>query len=161
MTDQNPLAETERFLHEKIPLSLAMAVRVESLTADVLVLTAPLGPNHNHLGTAFGGSLGALALLAGYAMLWLEIQDRDCHIVVRSSTLDYRRPVRGQLRAVCRKPGEEELAHLKETFRRKGKARIHLRVDVVDNEVTCVAFEGVFVILRHSSQVEAGIPAEL
>jgi thioesterase domain-containing protein len=161
MTDQNPLVDAERFLHEKIPLSLAMAVRVESHTAGALVLTAPLGPNHNHLGTAFGGSLGALALLAGYGLLWLEIEDPDCHIVVRSSTLDYRRPVRGQLRAICHRPAESELAHLRETFRRKGKARIHLRVDVVEDEVVCVAFEGVFVILRESSHLGAGIPAAL
>ncbi len=148
MTDQTSLAETERFLHEKIPLSLAMGVRLESFENDALIVTAPLEPNHNHLGTAFGGSLSAIAMLAGYGLLWLEIKDRDCHIVVRSSTIDYRRPVRGQLRAVCHRPGEPELAHLQATFLKKGKARIHLQVDVVEDGVVCVAFEGVFVVLR-------------
>lgn len=148
MTDQPSLAETERFLHEKIPLSLTMGVGLESFDAEGLVLTAPLEPNHNHLGTAFGGSLSALATLAGYSLLWLETQDHDCHIVVRRSSIDYRRPVRGELRAVCRRPGDSELAHLRETLFKKGKARIHLHVDVVEDEEVCVAFEGVFVILR-------------
>lgn len=148
MTHQASLAETERFLHKKIPLSLAMGVRVESFEDNALIVTAPLEPNHNHLGTAFGGSLSAIAMLAGYGMLWLEIKDRDCHIVVRSSTIDYRRPVRGQLRAVCHRPGESELGHLREMFLKKGKARIHLQVDVVEDGEVCVAFEGVYVVLR-------------
>src|SRR5690606_33240492 len=59
--------ETEAFLHAKIPLARAMGVRVERCDSEGLVLTAPLEPNHNHLGTAFGGSLAALATLAGYA----------------------------------------------------------------------------------------------
>jgi thioesterase domain-containing protein len=148
MTDQPSLAETEGFLHEKIPLSLAMAVRVESFDDDLLVLTAPLEPNHNHLGTAFGGSLSALATLAGYSLLWLEIKASDCHIVVRSSSIDYRRPVRGELRAVCRRIDADELARLRETFFKKGRSRIRLHVDVVEDGEVCVAFEGVFVILR-------------
>lgn len=148
MTDQPSLAETKRFLHQKIPLSVAMGVGLESFDDEGLVMTAPLEPNHNHLGTAFGGSLSALATLAGYSLLWLETQDRDCHIVVRSSSIDYRRPVHGQLRAICRRPASSELAHLRETFLKKGKARIRLHVDVVEDGEVCVAFEGVFVILR-------------
>ena len=159
MTDQSSLAEAERFLHEQIPLSLAMGVRVESFDESALTLTAPLGPNHNHLGTAFGGSLGAIALLAGYGLLWLEIKDRACHIVVRSSTTDYRRPVRGRLHAVCRRPDASDLVHLRQTFLKKGKARIRLQVDVVDDGEVCVAFEGVFVIIREASHLEAGVSA--
>lgn len=160
MTDQPSLAETERFLHEKIPLSMAMGVKVESYEDSGLILTAPLGPNHNHLGTAFGGSLGAIAMLAGYGLLWLEIKDRHCHIVVRSSTIDYRRPVRGRLRAVCRRPDDSELEHLREIFVKKGKARVRLQVDVVEDGKVCVAFEGVFVVLRESSHLEAGVPVK-
>lgn len=161
MTDQPSLPETERFLHAQIPLSSAMGVRVESFSDAGLALTAPLGPNHNHLGTAFGGSLGAIALLAGYGLLWLEIQDRACHIVVRSSTTDYRRPVTGQLRAVCRRPDDAELIHLRQTFLKKGKARIRLQVEIVENSEVCVRFEGVFVILRESSHLGAGVSADL
>ena len=85
--------ETEAFLHAKIPLARAMGVRVERCDSEALVLTAPLEPNHNHLGTAFGGSLAALATLAGYAFLWRELRDPDAHIVIRRSELDYRHPV--------------------------------------------------------------------
>lgn len=142
------LAATERFLHEQIPLTRAMGVKVESHDARGLVLGAPLEANHNHLGTAFGGSLAALATLAGYALLWLELGNRDAHIVIRRSELDYRHPVTGPLRAICRKPPEAELAAFRSTFAKAGKARVRLEVTVEEQGRVCMAFVGTFVAIR-------------
>ena len=145
----NPLlSETERFFHEQIPLTKAMGVRVEAHDGRQLVLTAPLAANHNHLGTAFGGSLAALATLAGYGLLWLELGNRDAHIVIRRSELDYRHPVTGPLRAICRKPPEAELATFRATFEKAGKARVRLGVTVEEDGRVCMAFEGTFVAIR-------------
>lgn len=145
----NPdLAETERFFHEQIPLTKAMGVRVEAHDGRQLVLSAPLEANHNHLGTAFGGSLAALATLAGYGLLWLELGSRDAHIVIRRSELDYRHPVTGQLRAICRKPPAAELAAFRATFDKAGKARIRLEVSVEEAGRVCMAFVGTFVAIR-------------
>ena len=142
------LAATERFLHEQIPLTRAMGVKVESHDAAGLVLGAPLEANHNHLGTAFGGSLAALATLAGYALLWLELGNRDAHLVIRRSELDYRHPVTGPLRAICRRPPEAELAAFRATFAKAGKARIRLGVTVEEAGRVCMGFEGTFVAVR-------------
>ncbi len=147
MTDQSSLADTERFLHQQIPLSLAMGVRVESFDADRLVLTAPLDPNHNHLGTAFGGSLSALATLAGYSLLWLRLENQNAHIVIRRGSIQYHHPVRGILRAVCESPDAATLAAFKSQFAKKGKARISLNVRIKEDGRVCVEFEGVFVAL--------------
>lgn len=138
----------ERFLHEQIPLSRAMSVRVRAWQDGELVLAAPLEANHNHLGTAFGGSLAALATLAGYALLWLELGDPAAHIVVRRSEIDYLSPVRGELRAVCRRPGNAELARFRRHFARHGKAGIRLRVTIGSAEEECLVFTGTFVALR-------------
>ncbi|RYD25022.1 MAG: hypothetical protein EOP86_27860, partial [Verrucomicrobiaceae bacterium] len=81
------LTETGDYLHRQIPLSRAMGARVETYDGETLVLTAPAELNHNHLGTAFGGSLSALATLAGYGLLWLELGSRDSHIVIRRSRI--------------------------------------------------------------------------
>jgi thioesterase domain-containing protein len=142
------LRETERFLHEQIPLTLAMGVTLESYDGARLVVTAPLEPNHNHLGTAFGGSLSALTTLAGYAMLWLQLGDRNAHIVIRESSIRYKRPVRGVLRAVCLRPDQTTLAAFKATFQSAGKAHLKIQVQVVHADQTCVLFEGDFVALR-------------
>ena len=145
----NPLlSETERFLHEQIPLTRAMGVLVEAYDGQHLVLTAPLDANHNHLGTAFGGSLSALATLAGYGLLWLELGNRDAHIVIRRSEFDYRHPVTGILRAVCQRPDANEIAVFKARFEQSGKARIQLHVTVEEDGRVCMAFEGTFVAIR-------------
>lgn len=144
----DPLQAIEQFLHEQIPLTRTMGVRVEGFDAEQLTLTAPLEPNHNHLGTAFGGSLSAIATLTGYALLWLELGDRDSHIVIKSSSMKYRRPVRSEIRSVCPRISPESLAAFRMKFSRTGKAGISLRVSIIENGLECVEFEGVFVALR-------------
>jgi len=141
-------AELEAFLHAKIPLSRAMEVRVAEATAQKLMLEAPLPPNRNHLETAFGGSLGALATLAGYTVLWAHLGDPHAHLVIRESRISYRNPVRSTLRATCFVPGEEVLAPFRQQFARHGKCRISLRVTIAGEEGVAVEFEGTFVALK-------------
>ena len=147
------LSETERFLHEKIPITRAMGVRVESFDEEQFVVVAPIEKNHNHLHTAFGGSLSAMATLAGYGFLWLELRDPEAHVVIKESAIRFRRPVRGDIRAICRKPEDSALSAFKSEFARKGKARIVLNVEIVENETAAVEFEGTFVAVRHAVNV--------
>lgn len=140
--------ETTRFLHEQIPLTRAMGVSVETFDDVQLTLTAPLGPNHNHLGTAFGGSLSAIATLAGYSLLWLELGDRSSHIVIKSSSLRFLHPVRSEIRATSPRIPADQLTAFRKKFARTGKAGITLHVSIVENGTECVKFEGVFVAIR-------------
>lgn len=142
------LLETERFLHDRIPLAAAMGVRIESYDSSGLTLTAPLEANHNHLGTAFGGSLAAVATLAGYALLWLELDDRNSHIVIRSSRISYKHPVEGELRATCIHPGASTITRFKARFAKAGKASIPLKVVMGPADRPHVGFEGVYVAIR-------------
>jgi len=142
------LSETEKFLHEKIPLTRAMGVRVESFADGQFVLVAPIEKNHNHLHTAFGGSLSALATLAGYGFLWLELRDPKVHVVIKESAIRFRRPVHGDIRAICRQPDDAVLSSFKSDFARKGKARIALNVEIVEDEIAAVEFQGTFVAVR-------------
>jgi len=142
------LRETEQFFYEQIPITRAMGVRVESYDEDQLVLAAPLHANHNHLGTAFGGSLSAIATLAGYGMLWLLLGDRHSHIVIRDSAINYRRPVRGDIRAICRRPDEDAVAAFREKFAAAGKARLQLHVTIEECDAVCVEYHGTFVALK-------------
>ncbi len=142
------IRETTTYLHEHIPLTRAMGVKVAVYDDTQLVLTAPLEPNHNHLGTAFGGSLNALATLAGYVLLWLALKDRNAHIVIRKSSIEFHQPVRGELRARCKIPDSAALAGFREAFVRKGKGRLELRVEIVDGDAIAVEFTGTFVAVR-------------
>lgn len=144
----DPRLDTERYLHDKIPITRAMGVRVARFDDRMLTLTAPLEENHNHLGTAFGGSLSAIATLAGYALLWLELGDRESHIVIKSSSMRYLHPVRGEIRADCPRIPSDELSAFREKFAGSGKAGIGLRVTISENDRLCVDFQGVFVAIR-------------
>lgn len=141
------LREIEEFLHRQIPLSRSMGVQVESHDEDQLALTAPLALNHNHLGTAFGGSLSALATLAGYGLLWTQLEDKSAHIVIRESQIVYLHPVTSQLRMTCKNPESSSLAAFKETFRIKGRARIRLEVTAVEEGRVCVVYKGTYVAI--------------
>jgi thioesterase domain-containing protein len=140
--------QIEELFYDKIPITRALGVKVEEYDGRRLVLTAPLRENINHLGTAFGGSLNALAVLSGYGLLWLELRDTEAHIVIRDSSINYERPVRGDLRAVCVRPEEEVLEAFRRQFRQRGKARIVLEATVENEGVAAVRFRGTFVAMR-------------
>lgn len=140
----------EAFLHGKIPLTKAMGLRVAESSAQRLVLEAPLAPNRNHLGTAFGGSLHALPTLACYAALWTLLREAgvDGHVVVKRSQAYYRQPVTGALRAVCERPAAARVEEFLGDLRRHRKARMELAAAVAGADGRpAVEFTGSFVAM--------------
>jgi thioesterase domain-containing protein len=144
----------ELFLHEMIPLAKAMDVGVEVSDEQRLILTAPKEPNRNSLNTAFGGSLVSLATLAGYGVVWeLMREDKDgvkpkWHIVVKESRAAYRRPVIGDLRAICERPAQAAIAEFKEALSRYGKAKLKLKASIIENGSVAVDVQAAFVVTR-------------
>lgn len=144
----------ELFLHEMIPLAKAMGVGVEVSDARALVLTAPKEQNKNSLNTAFGGSLVALATLAGYGVVWELMKDETkaekpvWHIVVKESRAAYRRPVLGDLRAICERPAQAAIAEFKDALDRYGKAKLKLRASIIEDGNVAVDVQAAFVVSR-------------
>lgn len=136
------------FLHAQIPLTAAMGLRVVETGPERLVLEAPLEPNRNHLGTAFGGSLHALPTLACYGALWTLLREAglEGHVVVKSSHARYLQPVTGPIRAACVRPAPERAAEFLADLRRHRKARmeLHAVVEGVGGK-PAVEFSGQFV----------------
>jgi thioesterase domain-containing protein len=143
LSDQ-PLLETEKYFHEQIPITRAMGVRVVAHDDNGFVVEAPVALNSNHLRTAFGGSINAIATLAAYGLLWLELQEQGAHVVVAESSIHFLRPVRETIRAICLRPDPEEWAAFRRTFADKGKARLALRVKVMEEGQTAAEFDGIF-----------------
>jgi thioesterase domain-containing protein len=137
-----------------IPLAKAMGVGVEVSDDRALVLTAPKEQNKNSLNTAFGGSLVALATLAGYGVVWELMKDEKktekpvWHIVVKESRAAYRRPVIGDLRAICERPAQAAIAEFKEALARYGKAKLKLRASIIEDGNVAVDVQAAFVVSR-------------
>ncbi len=139
----------ERYLCESIPLTAAMGIRVEVATPERVILTAPLAPNVNHRETAFGGSLSALATLAGWSLLHLRLREAypKCRLVVAENTVHYLRPVYDGFSAVTTEIDDNAWRDFLEMIDRKGRGRIPLRVVVQSEDRDVAVFEGRFVAL--------------
>ncbi len=137
-------------LNEEIPLTRAMGLVVKSLTADSVCLTAPLANNINHKSTAFGGSLYSIAVLAGWSLIYSQLQDRHLqgHIVIQESDIKYLKPVTTEIEAVCRINSTAMMEKFVQTFTKKGMARIMLETSIQQGDIESVRFQGKYVVHR-------------
>lgn len=142
------LGAAEKFLHEQIPITRAMGLRVAADNDAGFTVEAPVALNSNHLRTAFGGSINAVATLAAYGFLWVELDDAAAHVVVAESSIRFLRPVRETIRATCLRPDAQTIEEFRDRFSTTGKARITLRVRVAEAGDTAAEFEGRFVARR-------------
>jgi thioesterase domain-containing protein len=140
-------AALEQILHNEIPISRALGVRVSNYDGGSLSLDAPLEPNLNHKSTAFGGSLYSLAVLSGWGLLHLNLADAKLHklIVIQESTIRYLRPVLHDLHAECRMD-KDKFSHFLLTLKKHGRARISLNAIITDDGLTAVEFSGRYVV---------------
>lgn len=98
MNPSDPFTATTNFEHAlraDIPLARAMQLRVHDYDGDNLGLSAPLAPNINDKGCAFGGSLVSALTLAGWGLIVLKLRalGRDCDVYVQDSQVRYLAPV--------------------------------------------------------------------
>ena len=119
-------AELETYLHDHIPLSRAMAVRVVSIADGKVILGAPLGPNINHRDTVFGGSASALAILSAWSLLHLRLlaAGQPSRLVIQRNSMDYLAPIAGDFTATATIGAETNWDGFLRMLTRKGIARI-------------------------------------
>lgn len=139
-----------QFFDEHLPLTGFMGLRLDNYDGEVLVLKAPLAPNINDKSTAFGGSLYNAAVMACWGFAYLKTQEAGivCNQVVAEGHIKYLAPVRGDITAVCRSPGEDTIAHFIDSFNAHGKASISLQASIACGGNEAVRFEGRYAILR-------------
>ena len=101
ITPDPTFASLERFILDSIPLASAMGIHIPGCDGERLVMTAPLQPNINDKGCAFGGSLASLMTLACWALVEANLRRRgaDCDLFVADSSIRYLDPVWDDLRA--------------------------------------------------------------
>lgn len=147
--DKSGGTRLEAYLHAHIPLVRSMQVKVDAWCEDGLSISAPLAANINHEGSAFGGSLESLAVLACWGMVWLLLEQQPgMHIVVAESHTRFLQPVRGRLHAHCPMPEEAVLRAFRDTLQQHHTARIELQSRIIENDRTCASFEGQFAAYR-------------
>lgn len=125
-------SELETYLHDHIPLSRAMAVRVVSIADDKVELGAPLGPNINHRDTIFGGSASAVAILAAWSLLHLRLTAAGLpsRVVIQRNSMEYLAPIAGDFTATARFDATADWDPFIRLLARRGIARISVASDL-------------------------------
>ncbi|MEO0531504.1 MAG: YiiD C-terminal domain-containing protein [Planctomycetota bacterium] len=138
-------------LRAEIPLSEAMAMTVDRLSAEGLWLSMPLAPNRNPHQTAFAGSLNALCTLAGWAMTDVLLKELSLAgaTVIRRSSIKYHQPVESdRVSARCLPPRQADWEHFAEMLAEKGQAKLDHVVEIAGTEPDrpAVLFGGSYVV---------------
>lgn len=151
--------DLDSFLARQIPITQSLGLKVLRADPSRVEVWAPLAANHNHMGTAFGGSLNAVLVVACYSWLFNILQARGLpfHVVIKSSQIQYLKPVGGDFTCVCEAPAADLVERFLKTLERRNRAQLTLaatafcegegdRVGDGDGEAVC-RFEGEFVAL--------------
>jgi len=147
------------YLQERIMREFALArhigIVVESADDRGVALRAPLVPNANHKGTAFGGSLYSLAVLTGWAWAtrYLAVRGTTADAVIQESHIRFIKPVHGELHSSTVAPPDTEIGKFNKMLRRSGRGRIRLQVHIHYEHVLATLFEGVFAATLRSEGI--------
>jgi thioesterase domain-containing protein len=141
------LADLRATLANEMPVTQHLGIEVLGRQDGAPILRAPLAANRNHQGTAFGGSLNAIATLACWGAIWLALREARTPgvVVIQDSAIRYLRPVTTDFTAVA-VLAPDKIEKLLEMVRRRGKGRITLAATVSDAAGAAVTFTGRYVV---------------
>ncbi len=140
----------EQQLLADIPLARAMQLRVADWDEDRLRLSAPLAPNINDKGCAFGGSLASLMTLVGWGLIVLRLRalGRSCDIYVQDSMVRYLAPVWSDFVAEAQLAEGESWDAFLATLEQRGRARLSLACRIpLDDGSAAATLEARFVAI--------------
>lgn len=135
-------------LKEQVPLVAHMGIDVISWDGSTVVVEAPLGPNINTHGTAFGGSLYCVGAMTGWSALHLTLLDagHTPSVWLAKGEVSYLKPVRGVLRAQTT-ISEHQRQQIIEGYEVKGRVKTTIDVVVKEGDADAVALTAVYVAM--------------
>jgi thioesterase domain-containing protein len=133
-----------------IPLLDAMQLSFVGYRDLELKMEAPLAPNINNKGTAFGGSIASICLFGGWAVSTLAFTDhgiRNTEIVVFRSEMVFEHPARGHLdvRAYL-KPEDFRACRAALDARSQARVRYDVHVELLHGDICCARMRGLYVV---------------
>ena len=141
--------ELQNKLHNEIPLTKMMELKIQDYNEKELITTAPLNININDKGTAFGGSLSTMTIISAWSLCWLiskELGFDSNNIVIIKNETSFRKPVTKDIICYTKKPSFEEIKLLKQKLETKKSASIKIESAIIENNEICVEFLGYYVI---------------
>ena len=154
ITERSTLArKLVTFMRDEIPLAQTMDLQLHAANDTQLSIAAPLAPNINDKGCAFGGSLVSVMTLTGWGLVELELRMRglDCDVFVGESTVRYLEPVWSDFLSEARLADGAGWATFFDTLDARGRARIEVVCQVPGTgDKPAATLEARFVAKRRS-----------
>lgn len=140
--------ELQNLLHETIPLAKAMAVEVIEAEPTLIKIKAPFEQNKNIHNTAFAGSIYTTATLSGWSLLtnFLDENNLKGSVVLASADIQYRKPIHGDIVAMCTL-NDEQQKKIKKNLNNSKTIKLPLTLTITDNQKEVVKFIGTFAII--------------
>jgi thioesterase domain-containing protein len=157
MTDLDSLQQLDAH-YQAMPPVAAMQVAIAEHDGTRLLLRAPLAVHVNDKGCAFGGSLVSLMTLAGWGLVFLQLQEagRDADIFVADSQVRYLAPLYADLVAEATFAPDASVADFLRTLDARGRARIALQAQVpLPEGGVATAMQAQYVAIRRRADAPA------
>lgn len=137
------------YIRSNVPLTDCMKLEVEDLTDFSVRISVPIKPNGNHYGTAFGGSISIMGIVAGWALLHSKIEDEKitCRLAIGESSTKFIKPALSDFYAVCDSLTPENWNSFLSEFVSKGKSSIKLVSEVKFGDQLIAVQEGLYYAL--------------
>lgn len=147
MTQPN-LEELTAGVRAMIPIMGAMELTVVDARRGHAAAEIPAGPNVNHFGAMYAGSLFTVAEMLG-GVLGFNTFDLDGFVpIVKSLEIKFLKPASTRVRAAA-SLNEDEIARIEADARANGKAEFVLTAEITDEAGTVVAAtEGVYQVRK-------------
>lgn len=141
------LQEILEYVQEHIPITVHLGVTIESYDGVSLRIGAPLAENLNHRNSVFGGSLSSVAILSGWALLFIKLREEGIRsrLVIQKTEFDFSDPVTADFDAVSVLPSVGQYERFIKMLRRRGRARLVIPAEVTCEGKMCDTHQGTFV----------------
>ena len=118
--------------YDSMPPVAVMQLAIDGYADHRLRLRAPLSRHVNDKGCAFGGSLASLMTLAGWGLVWLELEAAglEADIYVADSRIRYLAPLYDDLQVTASAAPDADWPGFVAPRRERGRARIELVANV-------------------------------
>ena len=146
MSEVVDLAEATAGVHAVVPILGAMGLEVLEAAPGRAAARIPTGPNVNHFGVTYAGSLFSVAeMLGGIIGGFFDVP--GAIPIVKRLEIDFTRPAMTASTARTTL-SDEEIARVQDEATTNGKANFELLTEVTDDEGTVVAKTHGFYQLR-------------
>ena len=147
----NPNDQLQKIIQHEIPITVSMGISYLDFQDTTCLISVPLAPNHNHKGTAFGGSLYSACAAACYGLLYhLQIKESltAFDLVLGSGSVNYLKPVQSDFQVKAQLV-QQDWQNLVLKLAKLGFGKIEIKAQVItSHEQNLCDFTGMFVLKR-------------